>query len=423
MIIGKKSDLNDLFNTSSREGHIIEDVPYVGQENSIFCSYACPTMIFKFLGRNLSLDDLVFSAGIGYSLSYSIDYYKYFPISGTFISQWPSDRSFVADLYGLEFITWFPTDLTTSIPKIWEIYWNKIKSYLKDDIPISTGVDVLSLPSARKLMDYNLWVNAKKVPEFAWRLISTAHEILIVGFDEEKKEIYYNDPVATVLGKSQEGSYASAPFETFAKAVLNTEGGKFNPKFIINTYSERKSALSKEIIFNKSRERNLEKIKGNPSAYDKKWRKYPFGINALNAIVKDFVLAFKEKNNDVLASYRRDSFKIAYMKKISQFFTKKNSPMGLNDSFTNLYDIVSLEKKLAYEYLINKNSKIEGLDEEIKLLHDELEKWNNISDFYSHFFKEFSVSKNKNQLKINKNIISNILEIIEIEKNIIKCDR
>ena len=419
MNIGKDINKKKLFNSSSKEQHIIDDVPYVGQKNSIFCSYACQTMIFKYYNLNIDLDDLVFNSGIGYSLSYSKDYKNYFPIGGTLLSQWPLDRKFVAGLYGLEFETWFPTDLSCSIHEIWNVYWKKIKEYVKKDIPVSTGVDLVSLPAFRDLMNYNSWTNTKKIPNFAWKLISTAHEIVIVGFDEEKKLVYYNDPVALVLGKREEGIYASAPLDVFARAVANAKIGNFNPKFIINTYKKNKSPLSDEIIFKKSHDRNIQKLKGNPLSYDEKWRKYPLGIDALNAIIKDFEMMHKKKNNDLLASYKLGSFKNALMKKIPKFFMKKSSPLIIDDTFATFYEIISIEKKHAYKYIENKSINLKGLRDEIELLEQELEKWEAISKFYSRFYKEFILSTKNNKVKkINENLISNILEIINIEKRI-----
>ena len=412
-------DNKNLLNNSSKEGHIIDNVPYIGQDNSVFCSYACQTMIIKYYNRNINIDDFVFNSGIGYSLAYSKDYFNYFPTCGTFLSQWPLDRTFVADLYGLEFETWFPKNFHRSKSEIWNEYWQKIKAYIKNDIPVSTAVDLVSLPAFRDLMGYNLWVNTKKVPNFAWDLISTAHEIVVVGFDEEKNLVYYNDPVSLNLGNPENGIYATAPLDAFAKSVANAKIGKFFPNFIINTYKEKKSPLSDEIIFEKSHDRNIKKLKGNSLVYDEKWQKYPLGINALNEIIKDFEMIVEKKNKELLATYRLDSIRKAFMKKISSFFTKKSGPQYLIDSLVSIYDIISIEKKHAYDYLKNKSSSIESLNKEIDLFGKELKKWKIISKFYSNFYKEFMLSTKNNKVeKINENLTSNISDIIDIEKRI-----
>ncbi len=414
-----KDDEKNLLNKSSKEGHIIDNVPFVGQENSIFCSYACQTMIIKYYNRNVNLDDFVFNSGVSYSLGYAKDYFNYFPTCGTFLSQWPLDRNFVANLYGLEFETWFPTDLSNSTSEIWNTYWEKIKSYLKNDIPVSTSVDLVSLPAFRELINNQLWINAKKIPNFSWSLVSTAHEIVIVGFDEGKKLIYYNDPVSLNLGNVDNGIYASAPLDVFARSVANAKVGNFFPNFIINTYKEKKPASSDEIIFRKSHDRNIQKLRGNPLFYDEKWRKYPLGINALNEIIKNFENMNKEKNKELISTYKLDSVKKAFMKKISSIFTKKSGSQYLIDSFINIYDIFSTEKKHAYDYLKNKSINSKELQNEIDLFGKEMEKWQEISKFYSRFYKELVLPTKNNKIqKFNEKLVSNISDIIDIEKRI-----
>ena len=412
-----------IFNTSSKEGHIIEKVPYVGQENSIFCSYACQTMIFKYYGLSLELDDFLFNSGVGYSLSYAKDYIKYFPMGGTFLSQWPTDRKFVADLYGLKFETWIPTDTSCSIYNTWNVYWKKVKDYLKNDVPVSTGVDLVYLPATRDLLGYNLWINTKKIPNFAWKLFPTAHEIVLVGFDEEKKEVYYNDPVALAMGKKEKGIYASAPIDVFARSVANAKIGNFNPKFIISTYKKNKSSLSDDIIFEESHNRNIQKLKGNLLSYDEQWQRYPLGIDVLNEIIKDFEIISYKENNDLLSTYRYQSFIDALHKKFFLFITKKSSPLNKNNPSLNCYDMISLEKKHTYDYIKNKNINLKGLDDEMVLFDQEFKKWATISKFYSGFYKEFILSTKKDRLnKINENLITNISHIIDIEKKIININ-
>ena len=59
------------------------------------------------------------------------------------------------------------------------------------------------------------------------------------------------------------------------------------------------------------------------------------------------------------------------------------------------------------------------MDEEIILLDQEFKKWATISKFYSRFYKEFILSTKKGKFtKINENLISNISDIIDIEKKI-----
>jgi len=420
MNINDISEKENLFNSSQKEKHIIEGVPYVGQENSIFCSYACQTMIFKYYYQNISFEDFIYNSGVGYSLCHADDLLEYFPLSGTFLSQWPLDRRFVSSLYGLEYETRLPTDLSCSFYEIFNVYWEKIKEFIKNDNPISTSVDVLLLPLTKDLINYNLWVNAKKFPNFLLNLISTAHEIVIVGFDEEKKLIYYNDPVAEVLGNGRKGTYATAPLNDFVSAVLNTHAGQFNPKFIINTYKKVKSPLSDEVIFKKSHDRNIEKIKGNPLYYDNKWRKYALGQNALKSFIENFENTIDNRVNELLSSYRLNSFKFEIMKKISLFLANKSNPNISEDSFNDPFDMILIEKKYVYDYIRNKSKNYEGLEDEILLISQELELWKSLSNSYSKFYKKFTLSQKKNKMMINKNFIKILSDILDIENKMIK---
>ena len=420
MNISNISGKENLFNSSPKEGYIIEGVSYVGQKNSIFCSYACQTMIFKYYYQNLSLEDFIYNSGVSHSLCYADDLLEYFPLSGTFLSQWPLDRRFVSSLYGLEYETWLPSDLSYSFYEIFNVYWKKIKEFIKNDKPVSAAVDVLSLPLTRDLIDLNLWVNVKKIPNFLLSLISTAHEIVIVGFDEEKKLIYYNDPVASVLGSAGNGTYATAPLDDFVSAVFNTRAGQFNPKFIINTYKKVKSPLSDEIIFKKSHDRNIEKVKGNPLYYDNKWRKYPLGQNALKSFIKNFENTLDNRINELLSSYRSDSIKNAIMKKICLFLANKSNPNISKDLFNDPFDMILIEKKYAYDYIRNKSKNYEGLEDEIALISQELELWKSLSDSYLKFYKKFTLSRRENRMMINKNFIKILSDILDIENNMIK---
>lgn len=407
-----------LFNDSSKEKHIIKDVPYVGQKNSIFCSYACQTMLFKYYYKKISFEDLIYNSGVGYSLCYAHDSLKYLPFSGTYLSQWPLDRKFVSSLYGLEYEVWRPTDLSNPSYEIFNVYWEKIKEYIKNDKPVSTAVDVLLLPQTIELINLNLWVNAKKIPKVIQRLISTTHEIVIVGFDEEKKVIYYNDPVASVLGDAKSGTYATASLYNFISAVMNIRGDFFNPRFIINTYKKVKNPISDEMIFKKSHERNIEKIKGNPLYYDEKWEKYPLGINALEAFIKNFKNTPEDKISELLSLYRTESFKNAVMKKIFVLLADKSNKKKCEDSFNDPFDIILIEKGYAYEYIRNKSKNYEGLNDEIELIGKELKLWKSLSDSYVKFYKNLTPSKKKTKMMINNNFTRAFSEILEIEKNI-----
>lgn len=70
------------------ESHIINDVPYVSQETSFYCAYACYTMLLNsFEGINTTLQDVVYYSGVGYSLIYPSFLEARMPLAGTISSQ------------------------------------------------------------------------------------------------------------------------------------------------------------------------------------------------------------------------------------------------------------------------------------------------------------------------------------------------
>jgi len=153
------------------------------------------------------------------------------------------------------------------------------------------------------------------------------------------------------------------------------------------------------------------------------WQRYPLGIDVLNEIIKDFEIISYKKNNDLVSTYRYQSFKDALFKKFFLFIIKKSSSLDKNNPSLNCYDMISLEKKHNYNYIKNKNINLNGLDDEMVLFDQEFKKWATISKFYSGFYKEFILSTKEDRLnKINENLITNISHIIDIEKKIININ-
>lgn len=407
------------FDTAKKEGHIIDNVPYISQENSSFCSYACSTMIFNYFNIDVTLSDFLFNSGVGYSLAYSYPSIKYYLLGGTLLSQWALDRIYVSNSYGLKYESWHPNDKSLNINDKWQLYWKKLKEYIKNDIPVSTSIDLSILPSFRKLINNYSWVDTAKVPDYFWNLISTAHEIVVVGFDEEKELVYFNDPAASIIGKPNKnnGAYNCTSIDIFAKAINRVKSRSFSPQFLINVYYKNKKPLSKEENFKKSHQRNIRKMKGDIASYDNFWREYPLGLNALFSLKKDFEKILDNKNFDLLSFYKSNTFKINMMKKLYLFFIKKEN-ISLFDVFDSFYDAISNEKKYIVKYLENKKD-YESLDAEIECFKKEIESWNEIAENYLNFYKQINLSKKMLKDIIFRNYLLPITNIINKEKEII----
>lgn len=408
--------------TSSKfpEGHIIDEVPYISQETSFYCSYACSTMILNYYERNTNLKEVLFNSGIGYSLIYPAPIIQKFPAGGTLTSQWPLDRQYLAKLFGLSYEIWSPQNMDGSIHNNWDKYWKKIKEYIKDNIPVETTLNLFILPSAKKLLKNHSWLDWEKIPRFFWSLMPVSHNIVIVGFDEEKNLVYYNDPCSELLSGRNEGIYASAPISLFAKAVSKTQLGEILPRFIVSKYKKIREPDSENIRLEKSHKRNIDKIKGETSSYDQKWRSKHLGINATNEFKKNFKITSEKERDRLTAFYKSNALKFKFFIKFCNFCAEGLNSVLCEKYLIDIFHRISLEKLNTWNY-VNTNPEItKSIDYEAKLLKSESEKWEELSRYFLIFVKKGLTMKNSRAFKIFNDMDIIVSDIIEIQNSIIK---
>ena len=372
------------FNLTVSEGsesHVIEGVPYISPGQSSRCPYNTVTMIVQYYGINATAGEVFHHSGGGYSFGYKLIY----PLrlwSGFFISQGPDDRRFLAELYGLSFDYWFSLSKTRS-DECWGEYWARVKQNITRDIPLITVVNMDALYE-----DIN---------------VSVIHYILLVGFNETNGTVCFHDAGV--------GAYIWIPKETLQNAlyqVFVTDRFFRTIYFIEGFENTSKSPLSPKERFEKAHLRNIERMKGNLSAYDEDvFRKIfgmrIFGINAIKCLKNDFHL-----RNLVLFNLLPDS----------HFLTLWTSPGS--------YFMVSVEKYDVSQYLWdvydqNLSSTI-GWD----AWHLELE--SNLWSRMLYFMRKLNNTFESNNLlkaillllPIIKEIRSTIDTIISIEKAIIE---
>ena len=390
---------------SSDERHIIKNVPYVAQsKNDLYCNYACCAMLLQYYGINTSLYEILHNAGLGYSLSarprviprptddfpYPIGLPRHFRCwCGQETSLGEEDAKFLASLYNLSCEYFYP-EYVINERKCWEEYWNRIKNYISEDIPVATNVDFTMLPYYIEL--FNL---SGKAYHFS-------HNIVIVGFDEINGVVYYHDPLCAAYTSEEDGKYAELPIDIFRKAVYSVHWCIWNgweEGYTTLAFKKLGEPLSKEKIFELAHKRNIERMKGNASAYDKQSCRENFclfGIDALKALKKDFMF---------MNFAMRAPFIILLMK----FYPYMSLVI-------QSYEFVAMEKHNASQYLKNLNFSVAKND--ATLLEMESKYWKEIK-FY---LKELNETMKKGFLAtipILQNITNTIDKIIDVETEII----
>jgi hypothetical protein len=255
---------------------------------------------------------------------------------------------------------------------------------------VCTNVDFTILPYY-----VNLW-------NLSGRPFHYSHNIVIVGFDEDNGTVYYNDALCAALTSAEDGTYAPVSIDAFKKAVQSVHWLTWNgweEGYTTVVFRKIKEPLSRETIFTKAHERNIRRMSGDPSAYDKQNAREnfcKFGITALEAMRDDFS--------------RPEAFLVMPM-------------YPFKTSLIDSYFFAALEKYNVSQYLKNLGfSPVSGYD--AALLEAEAMRWDrlqmimleliNISATYG-YFKSVILS-----IPLLHEIIHIIDEIISIEEAIIK---
>lgn len=396
------------------EGHIIEDVPYVNQESGFYCSYACPTMIFKYYGIDTSLPEVLYNSGVGYHLVYPSLYGKYLPAGGTVGCQWPIDRRFLASLYNLSYESW-TANRTHSNNECWQEYWIKVKQCITEDIPVKTTVNQAYLVPIKK-QSKHIRFKINKIPKllmdfFPQRLM---HDIVLVGYNERNQTVCYHDSQVGICGVPDDGKYIWMNLSDFRKAVENATIGKRKANYTIELFKNTSSSpIQKKEIFERAHKRNLEKLKGNPAVYPKKDRHCILGINVLKQLKKDIESGINNRS-DILLSYKCKGLKMRLLHKVKNFFIDQTSS---DQHLSNLYGWIAYEKQNVFQYLEENNLLSNVYQSEKKYFQQEVEIWRNLDSIFSEF-RNLLMTRS-NAINLIKNMSYTIDNILSIEQKII----
>jgi len=409
-------------NTSTYEtpaAHIIKDVPYVGQETSFFCAYACFTMLLNnFKNINTSMDDVLYYTGVGYSLIYPNFALECMPLGGTLLCQSIKDINFLTSLFGLSYELWVPDMNSSSDEKCWQDYQLRVKENVSNDIPVMTSVDPFKLSSFRKIVD---------LPNSLWDLMPpSGHGVVIVGYNNSNGTICYNDPAAALFGHSEYGTYAWMNLSEFKEAVNNTKG----TRYAIITFKKISEPLTKEEAFNVSYIRNIEKLRGNISLYGdyivNLSKDSEFGIFASKLLENDLEKGLKNRTKTIVIYELRGKLGIKYrlLKNIAPIIAVLfKLPSNAAEKFTiDEYRRIAIEKNYTAKFLYS-NSNISNICRyESMLFERESTYWNELSSCYSIFMsKGIFLSLPRALLVVNRMNYSSS-KIIEIQDALINFE-
>jgi hypothetical protein len=396
-----------------QDSHLIEGVPYIPQTAGYFCYYATCTMIFKYLGINTSLNEVLFLDGIGYKHRYVPE--ERLPDDGCYLGNF----DFVLDLFGVHEYWWSASNDNISNEECWNQYYTRLKENISNDIPIITRVDPFSMPSFKEQF---------KISDSLWtRLFQPSHHVIvIVGYNESNQSICYNDPNAGFYGENSYGDYAWITLSDFRKAVEITVTG-WN-RYIILTFKYTGNNLTKNDIFEKAIRYNSEKLKGNLTAYyfQNNPRYQYYGINASKELKDDFS-DLEENRLETINLYRQFGGKglnYTLTSMMQRFFSIlfPNKPnlfdifmVGKKDSYAS----IAAEKKFVANYLEKCQFYPEICRKHSSLLIEESKYWNELSYYYKTFMRRGIYLSQPRAVYLMSRMEKTIDRIISIEQEII----
>ncbi len=421
VVISEGNKINDI--------HVIENVPYVGQNESFYCNWACFTMLLRYYGINATLNEVLFNQGVGYSQQYFGSEYFRLPRSGHHMSVNPYNYHFLSEIYGLSFT---PFEYNYSGSDIWSVNWPKIKENVSKNIPVIVFVNELVL-----LSDY-----MKDKGTYPFKKIITKpanvgiHYVLVVGYNDTDNTICYNDPAYQILDKPGVGTYRWTDLEIF-KYAHETLPMWYDSDYYFQVFEKVKEPMTKENAFVFAHNRNIEKLKGNRSAYypylnNVNWsRRGNYGINASQLLKTSFegfeinITIKSYKLHGLLMGFIYDFFNPFY--RFYSFFDFKEKTIIdiIETRMINFFDHISYDKKYTADYLseaqyiLGDKNLSDICKYEASLFRNESEEWTHLSECYKEFLKKGLLISNFKAVNIINYMHSIIRKIIEFEDKII----
>lgn len=420
-------ELNRNSESNLPERHIILDVPYVSQQTGYYCDYASTTMLFKYCGVNTSLEEVLFLNGVGYSLGYKGIKNGSLTI-GLGICR---EYNHISSLYNLSRNIW--TFNISGKPQnfCWNEYWLRVKQNISQNIPVKTAVDPLYLKSLRSISNVPDELIDKILGIIS---LNASHAVVIVGYNESNNTICIHEPVIGAMGYPEIGTYCWMNLSVYRHGVFRAaqcaiENSDSDRHMFINTYKKIGEPLSKNSIFELAHDLNIERMKGNISAYGESiWFNASklsnlLGVKALEKIKEDFQPDIKTLFSTTQI-YKKQNTGIKITINLCKIFSKIFTIDGLPDricveQFVLPYSLILMDKEFNLKFL-HENINLSPISEgELVLFEEEYENW-------TKFYNEYNVFVNRG-LKLSniRGMISVyrmgfiLDDIIEIQKKMI----
>jgi hypothetical protein len=224
--------------------HLIEDVPFVGHDPDMpaGCGMFSSQMVFEYLGMDISIPEQIYYTDWASSFGYLTALYM--PNDLTSLN----DYYFLGDLYGFKTNVWVPDAVDPYLPldeTEWNECWNRVKKCIENDTPVLTNIDPLSLPYYSE----ELGVSTGE---------AGSHMIVLVGYDENKGAVWYNDPISTLFPGQANSSYISVSVPDFRNTLNKTQ----YKKGLVWTYQKVGEPIGLDKRLKCAQERNRQCIEG-----------------------------------------------------------------------------------------------------------------------------------------------------------------
>ena len=412
---------NSSFSSSGiLDNYVIEGVPYVSQETNIFCAYAGYTMLLNYQADvNTTLDEVLYLAGIGYSLLYPIPSEDSLPMIASLLCQ---SEDYITSYFGYTTETWKADSINLSLDVCWNEYWSRVKENISTNNPLITTVNPFRLSSLRNLVDF-------KIPEWLIDIFPhSGHAIVLVGYNESNQTICYMDPVAGYFGHPELGTYAWMDQKIFRKSLEDINKTIGFPFRITKIKKLGSIDLSKQERFEKAHKINIQRLKGNNSAYIENDLKilskifgfsdYKLGINATKIFNKNFDKGVNNRIKTIQVFKKLGKFGLKYdftVYILPIFLKIVDLPSYANEKFSQTkFDKIAIEKNYTANFLM-KNSYVG----EASLFKIESQNWKTLSEYYNVFMKKGVFLSYPRALALINKMHNTLDSIMEIESKII----
>jgi len=401
----------DSFQNSIGEGnsnsYVIKGVPYVGQEQLIYCEYASVETVLRYYGINATQTEILYFIGGAYSFGYKPKFtrtittplirppYK-FRFWANEITGGTDDYKLMANFFGLSFDYIYPKTVVNH-NRCWREYWKQVKNYVENDIPVITGLDPLAWSPYKELINLSLYV-----PKIFSYLLSATHIVVVVGFNETNKTVCVNDPGTGYFDKPERGTYRWVNLSEFREAVSRINWELKEDRYEMLIFKKISDPLPENITYSFVHKRNIEKMKGVKSAYDQHFINKDFskfGIDGLKALKNDFKSKFL---------FRIPAFKI-----FAKFYPLTYPFHDVLTEMRNRFYWTYFDKHSISQYLLNNSHETSYHKRDAILLELESRCWNNLSIFAENLEEIILNNSFPKNLILSKPILTKMVDALD----------